>query len=104
MQQKYGKQGFVAFSVSVDDPTDKEAVDAVKKILLDNKMTTTNYLLDEDSSVWQQKLKADGPPIVYVFNREGKIEKKWSENPPKGEEKKRAEEMDRLVEQLLQQK
>src|SRR5687768_12559317 len=104
MQEKYGKQGFVAISVSADDPSDKEAVEAARKILRDKKMTVTNYLLDEDSSVWQEKLKVIGVPVVYVFNREGRIEKKWTENPPRGEEKKRAEELDRLVEQLLQQK
>src|SRR5262245_57392608 len=104
MQKKYGNQGFVAISVSLDDISDKTLVDEAKNVLSEKKITVRNYLLDEEASVWQEKLKVDGVPVVYVFNREGKTEKKWTENAKPGEESKRAEEIDRLVEELLKQK
>ena len=75
MQKKFAKDGVVAISVSVDDPQDKRAMQNVLGFLRKQKATFTNLVLDEKPEVWQEKLKFDGPPCVFVFNRDGKYEK-----------------------------
>jgi hypothetical protein len=77
MHRKYSKDDFAAVSVSLDDPSDKEAKANVVKFLQDKKATFTNLILDEQPEVWQEKLKIDGPPCVFVFNREGQQAKKF---------------------------
>jgi hypothetical protein len=96
MHRKFGKQGFVAISVSVDDVNDKESVDEVKKFLRECKATMSNYLLDEAPEVWQKKLNTDSVPCIFVFNRSGKIEQKYLEA--------KHELVEKLVERLLKQK
>jgi hypothetical protein len=72
MHKKYAKDGFEAVSVSLDDPTDTETMEKVKKFLEAKQATFTNVVLDEKPEFWQAKLGFDGPPCVFVFNREGK--------------------------------
>ena len=72
MHTKYAKDGFAAISVSLDDPKDEKAQERVIDFLRKQKATFTNLILDEKSEVWQKKLRFDGPPCVFVFNREGK--------------------------------
>src|SRR5262245_58454037 len=59
LHQKYAKDGFVAVSVSLDDPTDDDAKAKALKFLQAQKATFTNLLLDEKPEVWQAKLKID---------------------------------------------
>ena len=100
MQQRYGSQGFVAVTVSVDDVTDKvenyekQALD----ILKEKKVPLANYILDEAPDAWQKKLNADSVPVVFVFNREGRIAESF-----KGELKDKTV-VDKLAEKLLKEK
>jgi hypothetical protein len=71
LHEKYSKDGVAAISVSLDDPRDKGEKEAVLKFLQKNKASFTNLILDESQEFWQKKFKMDGPPTVYVFNREG---------------------------------
>ena len=79
MQNKYGKDGVVAMSVSLDDPNEKDNKHKVLKFLESQKATFSNFILDEKPEYWQEKLKIDGPPCVFVFNREGGIARKFAE-------------------------
>ena len=97
MHQKYAQDGFVALSVSVDDVTDKEAVAEVEKFLRERKATIPNFLLDEEPEVWQKKLKAEAVPLVFVFDRAGRVEKKYVEAPDHTD-------IEKVVERLLKQK
>ena len=72
MHNKYAKDDFAAVSVSLDDPKDEKACERVLEFLRKQKAAFTNLILDEKSEVWQQKLKFDGPPCVFVFGRDGK--------------------------------
>src|SRR5947199_269869 len=72
MHKKYASQGFAAVSVALDDPADPDARENVLKFLKAKKAAFTNVLLDEKSEVWQEKLSISGPPVFFVFNREGK--------------------------------
>ena len=74
MRQKYGKDGLAAVSVSLDDAKDKEALARAVAFLEKVKATdVVNLNLDEDSEAWQKHLKINGPPAVFVFDREGRI-------------------------------
>jgi thiol-disulfide isomerase/thioredoxin len=79
LSQKYGGDGLVAISVTLDDPTDDAAKGRALKFLQAQKATFTNYLLDEKPEGWQEKLKIDGPPLVVVFNRQGNKEKEFKD-------------------------
>jgi thiol-disulfide isomerase/thioredoxin len=77
LHAKHAKDGLVAISVSLDDPTEDEAKAKALKFLQAQKATFTNLLLDEKPEVWQAKLKIDGPPLVMVFNRKGELEQRF---------------------------
>ncbi len=72
MHKKYAASGLAAVSVSLDDPADQDVMKRVRQFLEDKKATFTNLVLDEKPEVWQAKLRFDGPPSVFVFDREGK--------------------------------
>ena len=61
-------------SVSLDDPNEKGAKDKVVRFLKSKDATFTNLILDEKPELWQGKLKIDGPPLVMVFDRQGRLE------------------------------
>ena len=75
MHKKYAKDGLAAISVSLDDPKDQKVRQRVIDFLQKQDASFTNLILDEKSEVWREKLKIDGPPCVFVFNREGKLKK-----------------------------
>lgn len=79
MHNKYAKEGFAAVSVDLDELRDKETQDKVIAFLKKQKATLTNLILDEPSDFWQKKLDIGGAPCVFVFDRDGKIVKKYDE-------------------------
>jgi hypothetical protein len=85
MHSKYARDGFVAVSVSLDPAGDKKARAAVEKFLNDKKAAFTNVVLDAKPAEWQAKLKVDGPPCIYVFDRENRVSKKLPRNDKNGE-------------------
>ena len=76
MQKKYAGKGLVAISVNLDDPHDANARAKVQAFLEKQKATFTNVMLDAKPEVWQEKLKIDGPPCIYVFDRDNHFVKK----------------------------
>jgi peroxiredoxin len=99
MHQKLGSQGFVGVTVSVDDLKQKEVnyFQLALDFLKEKKVAMPNYILDEEMELWQKKLNSDAVPIVYVFNREGRIAGKFTEVKDKAP-------LDKLVEELLKEK
>jgi hypothetical protein len=79
MHKKYGSGVFAALSVSLDDPNEPGVRDKVLKFLESKDATFTNLILDEKPEVWQEKLKFEGPPCVYVFNAEGAIARQFKD-------------------------
>jgi len=75
LHQKYGSSGLTAISVSLDDPAEAEACNRVRTFLTNQNALFTNYILDEKPEMWQQKLKTNGPPCVFVFGRNGELRK-----------------------------
>jgi|SRR6516165_4877039 hypothetical protein len=97
MQKKYIKDGLVAVSVSLDDPNEDGVKDKVKKYLVNENATFANLILDEKMEVWQKKLKIEGPPAIFVFDRDGKIAKKYDSGEG-------YDEVEKLVADLLKKK
>jgi thiol-disulfide isomerase/thioredoxin len=76
MHQKYAKDGLVAVSVSLDPVKDAKRRKDVEAFLQEKKATLTNLQLDAPPEEWQKRLKFDGPPCVFLFNRANQIVKK----------------------------
>jgi thiol-disulfide isomerase/thioredoxin len=99
LQRRYAGDGFVALPVAIllDEDTPLKVEQAkVLKFLQDKNATTTNLLLDEKVDVWQSRLRFDGVPALYVFNREGR----WYQfNDPIN-----YDEVDKLVAELVKAK
>jgi thiol-disulfide isomerase/thioredoxin len=81
LHEKKGNEGVTCISVSIDK---KEDFDQALKYLKDRKATFTNVLLDEKPEFWGQKWDIkQGVPVAFVFDRQGKIVKKFSNEDPK---------------------
>jgi hypothetical protein len=72
MHRKYAKDGLVAVSVSLDDPADMPVQARALAFLKKQGATFLNVLLDEKPEFYQDRLKIDGPPCVYIFNRDNR--------------------------------
>ena len=77
MQEKYKDEGLVAISVSLDDPHEEGVKEKVHKYLKGKKADFRHFILDEKPEFWEDKLKIDGPPCAFVYDREGKVAKKF---------------------------
>jgi hypothetical protein len=80
MHKKYGDNGFVALSVSLDDPNDpndKEIRGAVDAFLTKRQATMTNLIMEGKQEEWYKNLHIDAVPCVYVFNQENRFVKKY---------------------------
>jgi peroxiredoxin len=82
MRDKFAKDGLSVITVSLDEEAQsKEVQEKVRKLLESKKAVHfTNLILDEKLEVWQQKLKFDGPPSLYVFDKDGKLIKHFKDN------------------------
>jgi hypothetical protein len=97
MHRKYAGAGFAAVSVSLDDPADQAVMKRVRQFLEEKKAAFTNLVLDEQLEVWQKNLRFDGPPSVFVFDRQGK----WTQYTANDLDYARVE---KLVVELLKKK
>ena len=77
MHERHAKDGLVCMSVSVDEMDRKPAA---LKFLQSRGAAFPNYLLNEDITVWQDKLKIAGPPCVFVFDQQGRQVAKFDNN------------------------
>jgi hypothetical protein len=84
MHNKFDKKNFLAISVALDPRDEPEKVaekrKAILKFLERMKATLTNVWLEEPASVWQEKLRFDSPPCVYVFDKDNRFVKKLNES------------------------
>jgi thiol-disulfide isomerase/thioredoxin len=97
MHQKYASEGMAAVSVSLDDPSQPGTQDKVLHFLKLQRASFTNLILNEKPEVWQQKLGFDGPPCVFVFDRQGEIKKQFKDEFSYGD-------VEKLVKELLAKK
>ncbi len=101
MHKKYGKDGLVAVSVSLDPLAGEEAKtkDNVLKFLRGQGATFENLLLDESFEYWGKKLHFSSPPCYYVFSRQGR----WTMFNP-DDEKFDQRDVEKLIVELLREK
>jgi hypothetical protein len=64
-------------SVSVDPPDDAGARAAARDFLVRQKATFRNVILADRAEVWQAKWKTDGPPLLFLFDRQGRLAGRW---------------------------
>jgi hypothetical protein len=79
MHRKYGSQGVVCLSVSVDQPTMR---DKALGFLKEQQADFPNYWLNEEAPVWQERFNINGPPAVFVFDRDGRRAGKFDTSDP----------------------
>ena len=82
MHRKYASKGLAVISLSLDDPTDKAAVDEAEKFLKERKASFTNVLLDESFGEGFEKLKIGAIPAVFLFGPDGKEVKRFTMDDP----------------------
>jgi thiol-disulfide isomerase/thioredoxin len=69
LHERYAADGLVCISVTVDKA---EQHTAALVFLTRMKATFANYRLTDPVEVWQKAWKINGPPAVFVFDRNGK--------------------------------
>jgi len=94
MHGKYGSQGVVCISVSVDQAKNREAA---LGFLKERGATFPNYWLNEGQTFWQERFNISGPPTVFVFDRDGRRAGKFVQTEQEYEYK----DVEALVKELL---
>lgn len=88
MHDRFAKDGFEVVAVNVDDPRDQKTRDNVVRFLTERlKARFVTLNLDPKSADWEKKLRTNGVPCVFVFNRANLYVKKLPLLDDKGEEK-----------------
>jgi thiol-disulfide isomerase/thioredoxin len=77
LHRKHSAAGLACISVDLDDADDSAAIGRVRNFLSQHQATFANFVLAEKPEVWQAKLKIEGPPCVFLFNRRGELVKKF---------------------------
>ncbi len=79
LHQRYTDKDLVCMSVSLDRP---EGQEGALKFLKKSKATFANYLLDEKPEFWADRWHIQGPPAVFVFDRQGRRAAKFDSEHP----------------------
>ena len=79
LHDRYGRKGLAVVSVSVDPPDDADARRAAEAFLLRQKAAFRNVILTDKAEVWQEKWNTGGPPIFFLFDREGRLVVRWED-------------------------
>jgi thiol-disulfide isomerase/thioredoxin len=90
LHEKYAGRGLAVVSVSVDPPDDAEARAAAREFLTKHRAAFRNVLLTDKAEVWQAKWKTEGPPILFLFDRSGRLVAKWDDKIDLAEVERRA--------------
>ncbi len=82
LDKKYASKGLKVASLSFDDPAEPKQVSDAKKFLTEKNATITNYLLDEESGVGNEKLNISAIPAVFIYGPDGKEVKRFTLDDP----------------------
>jgi thiol-disulfide isomerase/thioredoxin len=89
LHEKYGRQGLVVISVSVDPPDDADAREAARTFLTSRHAAFRNVILTDKAEVWQERWKVIGPPLLFLFDRECRLVARWDDKVEMTEVEKR---------------
>lgn len=98
LHQKYGKDGLVCISVSLDEKDNRAAA---LEFLKKQGAAFPNYLLDAEAKVWQDKWDVNGPPVLFVFDRASRRAARFDTNDSDGPIC--FDDVERLVRKLLRE-
>lgn len=83
LHQRYAKDGLVCISVALmGDLQEVKDKDKVLAFLQKQQATFPNFFLEEEPALWQEKFDINGPPAIFVFNRDNKRAAKFDHNDP----------------------
>src|SRR5262249_18974466 len=82
MHRKYASKGLAVISLSLDDPSDRAAVDEAEKFLKARNAAFTNVLLDENFGDGFEKLRINAIPAVFLYGPDGKEVKRFTMDDP----------------------
>ena len=93
LHNRYRSQGLHVISVTLDSIDQSESA---LKFLKQQKATFQNLILDEKPVVWQNKLRIREIPCLFLFDRQGRIERRLSSID--------VQELDKIITRLLNEK
>lgn len=80
LHERHAKAGVVCMSVSLDEPKER---DTALAFLKSKEAAFPNFLLDEGEKGWDRNmLDLKGIPAVFVYDREGKLARKFTNDDP----------------------
>ena len=82
MHGSTARRAWPFISLSLDDPSDKDAVAEAERFLKEKKAVFTNVLLDENFGDGFDKLNINGIPAVFIFGPDGKEVKRFTMDDP----------------------
>jgi thiol-disulfide isomerase/thioredoxin len=82
MHHKYAPRGLAIISLSLDDPSDKNAVVEAERFLKEKKAVFSNVLLDENFGDGFDRLNISAIPAVFIFGPDGKEVKRFTMDDP----------------------
>jgi len=84
LHRKYRDQGLVAITVNVDDPADTATKQKIVNFLQSSQATCINLQVSESPDIWS-KLGIKSVPSVFMFDREGRMLRKWTDGVDYGQ-------------------
>lgn len=79
LHRKHGGKHLACMSMSIDNADDK---DKALKFLKSQDADLANFLVDEEGSKWKDRWNIGGIPIVLVFDKEGKLARRFDNSDP----------------------
>jgi thiol-disulfide isomerase/thioredoxin len=89
LHEKYARQGLAVISVSVDPPDDADAREAARNFLTARHANFRNVILTDKAEIWQEKWQVIGPPLLFLFDREGRLVARWDDKVDMADVEKR---------------
>lgn len=76
LHERYKAKGLAAISLALDD-ADPDSVALVDEFLIKQHATMINRMMIEKYEFWRPKMHLDGPPCVFLFDRESRLIRRW---------------------------
>ena len=99
MHRRHAKEGLVCVSVSLDEAKEQ---DKPLAFLRQQGAIFHNFLLDEEFDCWQAKFDINGPPALFVFDRDNRLVRRFDSTDPN--KTYTHEDVETVVKELLQAK
>lgn len=75
--QQLGSAKLREISVSLDEPNDPNAIAAARAFLERSGSQATHYYFLDKPDLWLEKLKMSGPPVMFLFDAQGRLVQRW---------------------------